>query len=201
MSPSFFESIRILDGHPQLLEFHQKRVHRTFLQNGNLESSPNLAEILAKQKLPGSGLYKCRLDYAIDGSTLPPEIVPYTPKRITHLYCVEAPSLDYSFKWADRSALEAPGKNLPAETEILLLQKGNITDTRYSNVVFGEPGDWVTPTTFLLQGVKRTALLEQGVIRERPISMHDLNNFPYCSLINAMLDPGEIMIPLNQILR
>lgn len=201
MSPSFFESIRILDGHPQLLEFHQKRVLRSFIQNGNPDLSPDLTKILAMQKLPSSGRYKFRLDYAIDGSTLPPEITPYSPKRITHLYCVESPSLDYSFKWTDRSALEAPGKNLPAETEILILQKGNITDTRYSNVVFGEPGDWITPASFLLRGIKRTALLEQGVIRERPISLHDLDNFPYCSLINAMLDPGEIMIPLNLIIR
>ena len=69
-----------------------------------------------------------------------------------------------------------------------------MTDTRYSNVVFGDGSSWVTPETFLLPGTKRAFLLSRGDIRECSVRAEDIGKFRFCSLINAMLDPGDVVV-------
>ncbi len=199
MSRFLFESICCTDGAYGLLPVHQRRVDESWRRLSCAGAPPDLERLLSLCEAPSAGVYKCRFSYSTAGEVLPPVFSPYEPAKVTALYCVDAEGLDYSCKWEDREALNVLGRGMPEGGLPLVIQGGLVTDSLYANVVFGEPGRWVTPDTFLLRGVKRTALLEQGRISERKISQRDIREFPYCSLINAMLEPGQVMVPASRL--
>ena len=72
-----------------------------------------------------------------------------------------------------------------------------VTDSSYANLVFSDGVKWYTSTSFLLNGTCRQRLLKEGKIEERPIFQKDIPSFGYIGLINAMLDLGELTLPLN----
>ena len=128
---------------------------------------------------------KCRIVYRdkIDEITFEE----YTPKVVKSLKLVEA-SPDYSFKFADRTALNSLLAQKGDCDEILIVRNGCITDTSYSNVVFRRESEFFTPDTYLLNGTKRQLLLKNGVIREKRITVENIGEFEEVILINAMLD-------------
>lgn len=197
-----FETVKWKDGAPCLLPWHQRRVERSMKLHGEEGSSvPDLASVLEGSPGPeGAGVYKCHITYDTRGRVRKPSFEPYRPRMVKGLRCVENPRLDYSCKWEDRAALQSARAGLDADEEVLILQHGMVTDTRYSNVVFGDGASWVTPETFLLPGAKRAFLLAEGVIRERCVRAEDMGEFRFCSLVNAMLDPGDVVVRTEDIL-
>ena len=198
-----FETVKWKDGVPCLLPWHQRRVEASLEFHGTEGFSvPDLASVLADYPGPeGPGVYKCHITYDTRGVVRMPVFEPYRLRMIGSLACVEAPPfLDYSCKWENRAALTALGEGLGAGQEVLILRNGFITDTRYSNVVFGDGRSWVTPDTFLRPGTTRAFLLEQGVIEARPLKVKDIRDFRFCSLMNAMLDPGEVVVDTRNII-
>ncbi len=178
-----------------LLDYHQARIDRTFEHFYPNTTPFNLHEILPG--LSSEGKIKVRLRYDEHNHDI--GIVDYTQKSISRLLVVEAEKLDYSFKYLDRSMLS---QHLPADNkaEILIIINDIITDTSYSNVIFKQNNHWYTPSSYLLNGVKRQRLLDQGIITERPISRQDIADYSEISLINAMLDPGDITLPIDKII-
>ncbi|MCC8148736.1 aminotransferase class IV [Akkermansia sp.] len=197
-----FETIKWKDGRPELLPWHQWRMEAAMNRYGEEGGTvPDLASVLTACPGPeGRGIYKCHITYDTRGRVRRPSFEPYRPRPVKRLACVEIPRLDYSCKWEDRKELQAAGKGLGADEEALILQHGLVTDTRYSNVVFGDGSSWVTPETFLLPGTKRAFLLAEGAIAERPLKAEDIKQFRFCSLINAMLDPGDVVVRTEDIL-
>ena len=196
-----FETVKWADGAPRLLPWHQARVERAMSLYGVAGAPvPDLAAVLASCPGPGSGIYKCHITYDTQGRVKAPVFAPYRPRRVKKLVCVEAPHLDYSCKWEDRTALEAVGAGLGGDEEALILRNGLVTDTRYSNVAFGNGSHWVAPETFLLPGTKRAFLLERGRMECRPLNAEDVKKFHFCSLVNAMLDPGDVVVRTEDIL-
>lgn len=191
-----FETVKWTDGVPRLLPWHQRRVEKTMKLHGEKGSPvPDLTSVLAECPGPeDAGVYKCHITYDTRGRVRKPSFEPYRPRMIKRLKCVEIPRLDYSCKWEDRAELQAAGLGLGADEEVLILQNGLVTDTRYSNVVFGDGVSWVTPETFLLPGTKRAFLLAKGVMEECLVRAEDIRRFRFCSLVNAMLDPGDVMV-------
>ena len=106
-----------------------------------------------------------------------PRFEPYRPRQVQTLTCVEMPGLDYSCKWEDRTGLLAAGAALGCDEEALILRNRMVTDTRYSNVVFGDGSSWITPETFLLPGTKRAFLLSRGDIQECSVRAEDIGKF------------------------
>ena len=196
-----FETVKWADGAPRLLPWHQERVGKAMELYGAADAPvPDLAAVLASCPGPGSGIYKCHITYDTQGRVKAPVVAPYRPRRVKNLVCVDAPHLDYSCKWEDRTALEAVGAGLGGDEEALILRNGLVTDTRYSNVVFGDGCRWVAPETFLLPGTKRAFLLERGRMECRPLKAEDVKKFRFCSLVNAMLDPGDVVVRTEDIL-
>lgn len=197
-----FETVKWEDGAPRLLPWHQRRVERSMKLHGEEGSSvPDLASVLAGCPGPGGkGVYKCHITYDTRGRVRNPSFEPYRPRMVRRLRCVEVPRLDYSCKWEDRAALQSAGAGMGADEEVLILQHGMVTDTRYSNVVFGDGASWVTPETFLLPGAKRAFLLAEGAIHECRVRAEDIGKFRFCSLINAMLDPGDVVVRTEDVL-
>ena len=58
---------------------------------------------------------------------------------------------------------------------------------------------WLTPKHPLLMGTKRASLLEKHVLKEADISVETLMNAQKVSLINAMIDLGEIEITTQMV--
>jgi 4-amino-4-deoxychorismate lyase len=195
-----FETLKWVDGRVHLIDFHQKRLARSLVIVGNDHHCvPSLESHIQAYPGPENGVYKCHVTYDATGNLFSPNYVAYQPRMIRSLVCREASRIDYSLKWEDRSDLQCIGSDLSCDEEVLILRDGWITDTRYSNVVFGDGSEWVTPETYLLPGVKRAALLNRGLVRSIPMRVDDMKRYPYCSLINAMLDPGEVMISTEAI--
>lgn len=196
MSPLFFETIQIREGLAQRLSYHQERITRTL-------GSPLLLlkDLFANLSLPfcETAQHKAKVVYDSQGIVLSTEITAYKKRAIRHMAVIKGNELDYSSKFLDRSSLEKLKAQAPEVDEIIICQNGFLTDTTYSNLAFGDGDHWVTPAHTLLHGTKRQFLLDNGCLSVAPLRPSDMHNFPLCSLINAMLDPGEVTLPTTHI--
>lgn len=190
MLHSWFETIRILDGVAMHLPWHQARVTAT-LGATRLD----LEDALKEKPWPDHGLYRLRIDYDQTGCILAGELTPYVKRRIQRMAVVDPGRIDYALKWTDRSPLQQARALAPDADEVIIVQDGMITDTSFSNLLFGDGSHWVTPERPLLAGTKRQYLLDRGIITPAAFGVEDIRTYPLCSLITAMLDPGDLVVP------
>lgn len=191
----FIESICYNHGDYQLINLHQNRINETFMQ-----FFPQSTPIQLQKILPGieeTSKHKIRIVYSDDGFSLTVER--YTLKSINSMQIIDGTYLDYSFKYENRNALTSLFEEKTMKDDIIIIQNDQVTDSYYANLIFYDGTKWYTPDTFLLNGIKRQHLLNTNQIIERPISKADLSQFESVSLINAMLDPGEIQLPITSI--
>lgn len=185
------ESICIFNGEIRNLPEHQIRMNRARKELFGLEDECSLQPIiqseLAKRNY-GKGKFKCRILYQQEIEFM--EILPYQIQPLHSFRLVEASEIDYSYKWENRTSL-IQLKNSVLEDEIILVKNGRITDTSYSNLVFFDGENWITPAYPLLNGTMRQALLKQKKIAEEEINPKDLNRFFSFKLINAMMNLDE----------
>jgi len=183
-----FETIRIHNGVPENLHYHQARLNQAMQHF--FEGVPPI-DLLHHIEAPAGckqGIFKCRVTYGRQVISI--DFEPYTPKVIATLKLVEDNSISYSYKFADRTALNALREKRGDCDEILIVKNGLVTDTSYSNIAFYDGLRWVTPSTPLLRGTLRSFLLHQGLISEADISLTDLRHYSKARLINAMLPLG-----------
>jgi len=192
----FIESICCLDGEPKLLRQHQERVNRTFT-NFFPEYSPlDLSNII--QGLPSTSKYKCRLQYGAKSHSL--DYQQYHKRDIKSLQIVRNDNIDYKFKSTDRSQLDALYAQRKEADDIIIIKNGLVTDSYFANLVFFDGNEWFTPKNPLLSGVKKDFLLDRNKIMRRDIYEKDLLSFTKVSIVNAMLDLGEIEVSSESIL-
>lgn len=193
----FIESLHLKDGKINNISFHRERMSRTFQRWFPGIPPPDIETELIRLNLPEKGRFRLSLYYSerIESHKL----IEYIPKKISSLKIIEAPDLDYSFKFADRSYFDRQKQLLVSTEDVLYTQNDFITDSSYANLVFCDDSGWFTPFSFLLQGTKRASLLAKGEIREAEIRRQDIRKFRCCSLINAMLDPGEVIVSTSSI--
>ncbi len=189
----FIETIRFENGEFHLLDYHQERVDRTFTIFYSGYTSIQIAQVLPE--FFEDGKHKFRLEYDQENHQL--SHAPYLPKTIEKIKIIET-DLDYSFKFSKRSELQTMLDESKTD-EIIIVKNGLITDSSYSNLAFFDGSDWWTPRQPLLTGVRRAHLLKKGKIKASRITKGDLSSFEIVSLINAMLDLGELVIPTKGI--
>jgi 4-amino-4-deoxychorismate lyase len=146
----------------------------------------------------GEGVYKCTVTYS--RNIVKAEFSLYSIRKIRSLKAVHCNSIEYEYKYADRSLLNSLLQQRMGCDEIIIVKDGKLTDTSFSNIILYDGSNWVTPDTPLLKGTKREKLLREGFISEASVSMSDLNKFDKVSLINSMLDPGDIIADCRNIL-
>ncbi len=195
MSPLLLESICILDGSIQLLEYHQKRVNRSLADDYALPLHRALAEV----NIPMRGKHKLRLLYSRQGEVKLIETIPYEMRHINRLVLRDASHIDYSSKWADRTALDALMDGVAAKDDVLLLRGSHVCEARYANIAFGEPGNWVTPKDVFLEGVMRQYLLDRGELALGDIDLACMTDYPFLCLFNALIPINEQVFPISQI--
>jgi len=196
----FIESILFKDEKYHHLALHQERVDRTFKSFGAASKSPDLLRILPKFNYKEK--HKVRVIYQLSSKGFSYKIDhgAYSPRTIKTLEVRSVAPFDYSFKYENREKINTLFQQSTAD-DIIILVGNNITDSSYANLVFWDGSDWVTPDEPLLNGVKRQLLLSEKRIIKAPIRISDLGAFEKVSLINAMLDLGEIEVPMSQVLK
>lgn len=192
------ETLRLEEGrfiHP---EQHRRRMEETTREVFGRSWSVDFATLPVPEE-HRRGVVKCRILY---GRTLQEvSYAAYAPRTVRSLRLVEAdPRLDYHLKYADRQALQALQSRRGDCDEVIIVRRGAVTDTSYSNLVFFDGDGYVTPDTFLLNGTRRQRLLAEGRIREEHLTPADLSRFRYAVLINAMLGlESGVSVPVGRI--
>lgn len=184
----FIESICILNGEIRNLEFHQNRVNQSRFKAFGLKEELKLENYIEIPQNAKSGKFKCRIIYAEKFEKI--NLIPYQIKPIQSVRVIEDPEIEYDMKFENRAVFESYKNSIP-EDEIIFTKNGFITDTTYSNLVFFDGLNWITPKSFLLNGCMRQFLLNSGQIKEKNIQISDLKNFSSFKLINAMLNLEE----------
>lgn len=181
----FIESIKVLNNEPFLLDYHQKRMNKTFLHFGK-KNNIDIKDIFNNISRSGLGLYKWRILYDLEGR-YSSELTLYQGLEIKTFELIINNSIDYQFKSEDRSLLNEMKAHSKAD-EIIIVKNNQITDTSYSNLIVLKDGEWYTPELFLLNGVQRQFLLDSKKIKEAQISLENLHSFSHFKMINAMND-------------
>lgn len=188
----FIETIRLVDGKAQLLDYHQERMERSLraLSSSLSISLPMYVQnLIERTERPLEGIYKLRFEYDTRG-LYAGSITPYTPKQIDRLVPWEVDCLDfYEYKYRDRSRLNVHAEmKLTPNEEVVFTCQGMLSDTSYSNILLDMgDGQWLTPEQPLLRGVMRQYLLDTKQISEAPLDIEDLAHCCRFRLINAML--------------
>jgi 4-amino-4-deoxychorismate lyase len=179
------ESIKLLDGKMPLLKWHERRFQETSRKLFGTKKRRNMAYHLAKVSFPQIGLFKVRVVY--DKSQV---LITFLPYQLANHKKVEFRidnELNYKFKLEDRIRLNQHKESCTAD-DFIIIQNGFLTDAWYSNIALLKNGRWFTPKSYLLNGVKRQALIASGVLKEIVIAAKEISNFEQIAFINAMRD-------------
>jgi 4-amino-4-deoxychorismate lyase len=191
------ESIKLVDGKFCNLFYHEQRMIRSLEMLCGIEEELNLERFLGELEVPAQGLYKCRIEY--DETSRQVEFLPYQWKEIRSLKIVENDRIQYEFKYKDRKAIDKLYSQKEGCDDILIVKKGNITDSSYANVVFRKGNQWYTPWSALLKGTMRQKLLDTGKIHTEEIHVSDIRSFESCKLVNAMIEFDAAEIDVSDI--
>jgi 4-amino-4-deoxychorismate lyase len=179
------ETIKIIDGIPQNLEWHNLRMSKSSeLLNGIklfLEINDfNIPEIFRK------GIVKCRITYSNRIETI--EYEQYLIKNVNSFKIIFNDKIDYSHKFADRSQLIKLYEMRVECDDIIIIKNGLVTDSFYANLCFEKNGELFTPAKPLLNGTKRQKLINEKRIIPIDITPDSISAFNKIHLLNSMID-------------
>ena len=183
--PLFIETIKAKDGVFYNLPLHIARLKRTAIHFFGVAPSLELSQSMIPEALR-IGIVKCRVTYS--SRIISVEFEPYVFRHLSSLTLVEDNDIDYTYKALDRSSLNSLYSRREDGDDILIVKNGLVTDTSYANVVFENANGLYTPKNYLLGGIKRQYLLQNGIINELVINKDDIRTFSKVYLINAMID-------------
>jgi 4-amino-4-deoxychorismate lyase len=180
------ESIKLQDGTFCNLFYHEQRMIRSLHMLFGIHEDLDLERFLNAVNFPAKGLYKCRLVY--DDQSKEVEFLPYEPKPISSLMIVEHDRISYEFKYRDRKTIDRLYSLKKDCDDILIVKRGVVTDSSFSNILFRKGSQWYTPWSALLKGTQRQKLIEDNKVIPEEIYAADIRSFDSFKLINAMLE-------------
>lgn len=185
MKSKFLETIKIDNGSPTHLPYHQKRFDRV-LEHFGIAKKPLLVNLIHP---PKEGLFRCRIVYDVtDLEAIEVCYIPYEKRVIRSLRFVEDETLEYRFKYLDRTRIDTLFSQRGSCDDIVIVQKGLVRDTSIANIAVFKNGKWLTPKEPLLCGTTRARLLERKVLFEADITPKELWHAEKIALMNAMVD-------------
>lgn len=188
----FLETICIKEGKIQSLDYHIKRMERTFLSFFPKSPLPDIE--LVKPEIPVSGIYKWRLVYnrTIEVS----EFIPYKKREINSFSFAEI-DFDYNYKYLDRSSINNYVHRDKPNEEVIFIKNGLVSDTSFTNLAFYDGDNWYTPPEPLLKGTKREKYLNENRIKERKIKKQDLPLYRKFCMFNSMLELEDLVFDVS----
>ena len=118
---------------------------------------------------------------------------------IRSLRLVFSDTVDYRFKSTDRLVLSGLLAQRDGCDEVLIVRRGLLTDTSFTNIALFDGEAWYTPAEPLLRGTMRASLLAEGKLRERDIRPQDLVVYQKIMLLNALNGWGECLLSTSAI--
>lgn len=177
------ETVKIIDGQAQYLEFHQARMQRSCVQLNIAKRAPDLK--LALLNTPEKGEFRARIVYEQYIETV--EYFPIVARNFQRFKLVKADDLEYNCKFLNRDVINQFVAENGTADDVLFVKNGLITDTSIANVAFFNGIQWVTPRFPLLEGTIRARLLQMGKLHLMEITPAMLPNFEKMALCNAIL--------------
>ncbi len=184
----FFESIKLQNGFPKHLHYHQARVDRTYLNYWGSSIKVNLEDIIARTpRQTNAEVAKCKIIYNRDG-VLSIHESGYTPKVVKKLKIIEIkPEENYFFKSLDRKWIDEYSRKLSQETDTLFVRDGLVLESSYTNVALLKKGKWYTPSNPLHRGTTLERFVLSGHLIPDEIPVKNLVDFEELRLFNAVL--------------
>lgn len=192
-----FETIKIFNGTLCTIEFHNKRLNRSRSLLFGTSDYIDLRDYIKIHTAYMQGTVKCRVVYAKSICTI--TYAKYDKRNILTLKTINCDSIDYSYKYCDRSGIDRLFRFRGEHDDIIIVKDKRITDSSFCNLVFDDGEKLITPAMPLLAGTKRQNLLAAGIIGQDEIGLQDLKLFKSVHLINAMLDLNECKVDINNI--
>lgn len=192
------ETFCLVDGEVLNVPYHEARVVRSV---GNDFPIGKMVETVRNQAAVENamqGRWRASVTYTAEGVERV-RLVQYVKPSISALRMISIEENFYSKKWADRSRLNGYKEALPQGVEPIFVLEGKVTDTTFSNVVVERDGTLYIPDMPLLAGTKRHRLLDTGVVRSISLRVDDLRLYERIHLVNAMLDPGELVLSIDAV--
>ncbi len=175
----FFETLYAQEHKLYHLNYHQKRLERTFKAFFTTKA-PSLHTLPAP---PDGGCYRCRVVYAQSIETV--QYLPYTPKKAKKLILVSQ-DFNYPYKAVDRSAIDKAKLTFSDCDDLIFVKEGLITDTSIANIAILEKGIWLTPRLPMLEGTTRARLLDEKKLQTADITPKRLLQAQKIALMNAL---------------
>jgi 4-amino-4-deoxychorismate lyase len=177
------ETIKIIDGQPQYLTFHNQRLNTSRKTLFHTSDTIDLNTVI--QHPPQKGIYRCRVVYSTQIESI--EYCIYCDERsFKRFSMVEADTLIYDFKYLNRSALNKLASS-SAVDDIVIVKQGLITDTSIANIAILQNDHWLTPEIPLLQGTTRARLLKTGKMTTASITPKMLEKASKIAIMNALM--------------
>lgn len=181
-----FETIKCQNRQLHNLDYHNSRVRRSLANLLGIVGDFDLAEHIEIPDWVGEGLCRCRVSYAQTIEKV--EFFAYEFKHPKIIKLLENKTFNYQYKFEDRALFQEMIQRSKPADEVIITQNGQITDTTYANVALFDGTKWFTPNTYLLEGTKRTYLIDNQQLNESEILISDLKIFKKIAFINAMRD-------------
>ena len=193
------ETIRLYDGQWDDLTPHRERMARTRRDLFGAAEPLSLEQVLAEAVGLGvcpPGTVKGRIEY--DREVRKVEFLPYECPAIRSLALVRDDTIDYRYKFCDRSRIGALRASAPGADDVLIVRRGMLTDSSFCNIaLLRADGRWITPAEPLLQGTMRRRLLDRGIVRPGTIRADDLGAYLRIALFNAMNGWGTLCLDMD----
>lgn len=175
------ETILINKGEIYHLNYHQLRVNRSIGEN-----IINLTKFINYITIPNKGRFKLRITYnekEIENYT----ITPYLEKPLTTFMLIRDDNIKYDLKYSNRINIDKLWNLRQDCDDIIIVKNGNITDSRFANLVLFDGQKWLTPDTPLLNGTCRQRLIDEKTITPKRMTIEDLFHYNKLTTINAMI--------------
>lgn len=185
----FIETICYEHGCFQQLERHNERFNRTRLQFFGLQTPLQLKSLLFVPAGLKDATVKCTITYGAEIIGI--EYNLYHIRPVSSLQMVADDTIDYAYKYADRTKLNLLFNLKRQSDDILIIKNGMITDTSYANIVFKKDDKWYSPSNPLLKGTRIDSYFHEGSVTPALLRPSDLPLFSEARIINAMISIGN----------
>ncbi len=193
-APGLLETIRVENGTLMHIDYHNARFNKSRRDLFGLKDEMQLERAILIPDHTKTGIYKCRLFYGPDIEKV--EFEPYQRKHPRSFKLLPADTIEYSYKFADRSPINDLYAKRGRCDDILMVKNGLITDTSYANIAFWDGYAWFTPAIPLLHGTARARLIRQKELKQSNIKPGNLKEFSRIRIFNAMMD---IDLSMNEV--
>jgi 4-amino-4-deoxychorismate lyase len=191
----FVETIKMINGCTCNIDYHNNRLNNTRNNFWQTEEYIDLKNYITPQE--SNGITKVRVVYGENGIE-DISYSEYSMRNIKTLKIVTDNHVEYSFKSTDRSAINELVEKKGLYDEIIISKNSFITDTSFTNIALFNGNTWYTPKHPLLKGTKRASLINKNIIKEKDINEKNIFEYKAIRLFNAMIDFGDIEIPINK---